>query len=423
MEADTGRISARSWWTWLFCTFVILCSVPGHSSGICPFTEPLLRDLPLTRHDLSTNHALATLLAALLTAWSGRQCDRFGMRKVLLGAFFAFGLTLLLMSALGGLRSCFSRIGDRAYWFTGLLLGFAGLKFLGHNLIPMAARAIYTRWFPGHRSLAVGCSGIIVTSCFGSAAKGLDWGIGHVGWRPVWGLWGIFSWIIVLPVIFFGIHECRAEGDTSSTAPSGDAMRPGSPFFPTVIASWEFWMLSLGIGLQLLIAHGISLHIVDVYRELHPEFRQVFNVLVPVGIVGALSGPLCGYCLDRVSMKYGLLWLYTLQFTLLGSFFLPSERASLGTFVPAMGISWCLYGILLTTAWPRFVAPCHQGRTLGWAYAQSTLGSALGPLVFSASRLKWDSYLPAMRFLMGCVLALALMTLCRVRKEVLAPKA
>ncbi|MDR2377557.1 MAG: MFS transporter [Puniceicoccales bacterium] len=420
-EKNANRISGRSWLNWALCTFVIVCSAPGHSSGICAFTEPLLRDTPLTRHNFSSIYALATVLAACLTAWGGRQCDRFGMRRALLGSFFAFGLVLLLLSGLPLGCRCLSAIDPKWYWGIGLALGFAGLKFLGHNLIPLSARAIYIQWFPGHRSLAVGCSGLLVTSCFGLAAKGFNWGIGRYGWQGVWGAWGLLSCFLVLPVIFFGIHERGHGVSAKSPTSSAEGRVPAASFFRTVVASWEFWMLSLSVTLQLLIANGVSLHIVDIYRELRPEFQQVFDLFVPIGLIGALSGFLWGCLLDRISMKYGLLLLYALQFTLLGSFFIPSPKAS-SVFVLAMGTSWSLYGILLTTAWPRFVPANYQGRTWGWVYAQIMLGSAIGPWIFSASRLHEGSYLPAMGWLMGGVLTLAALSLCRVRKDVLAPK-
>ncbi|MDR0728415.1 MAG: hypothetical protein LBF21_02295, partial [Puniceicoccales bacterium] len=65
----------------------------------------------------------------------------------------------------------------------------------------------------------------------------------------------------------------------------------------------------------------------------------------------------------------------------------------------------------------------YQGRTWGWVYAQIMLGSAIGPWIFSASRLHGGSYLPAMACLMGGVLTLAVLSLCRVRRDILAPKA
>ncbi|MDR3143648.1 MAG: MFS transporter [Puniceicoccales bacterium] len=423
-EKNANRISGHSWLNLSLCTFVIVCSAPGHSSGLCAFTEPLLRDTPLTRQDFSSIYALATVLAACLTAWGGRQCDRFGMRRVLLGSFFAFGLVLLLLSGLPLGYRCFSAIGHKLYWGVGLALGFAGLKFLGHNLIPLSSRAIYIQWFPGHRSLAVGCSGLLVTFFFGLAAKSFDWGIGRYGWQWVWGAWGLLSWFLVLPVIFLGLRE-RGHGVSSKSpsVPSAEGQAPAASFFQTVVASWEFWMLSFGVTLQLLIAHGISLHIVDIYRELRPEFQRVFDIFIPIGIIGALSGFLWGCLLDRISMKHGLLLLYALQFTLLGSFFIPSMKASSAFFVLAMGSSWSLYGILLTAAWPRFVPVSYQGRTWGWVYAQAMLGSAAGPWIFSASRLHGGSYLPAMRWLMFSVVTLAVLSFCCVRREVLAPKA
>ncbi|MDR2420109.1 MAG: MFS transporter [Puniceicoccales bacterium] len=417
-------LSSRSWLTLGLCTLVILCCVPGHTAGICPFTEPLLRDLPLTRHDLSTIYALATILAALLTTYGGKKCDQIGMRRVLLEAALAFGATFGILSALPYGRRYFSALGDRTYWFTGLTVGFIGLKFLGHNLIPLAARAIYVQWFPGHKALAVGCSGLITTFVFGFAAKCFDWGIASYGWPRVWGVWCFLSWLILLPIIFFGIHENSplTLAEISRSSPINDTPASAS-FFRTVIASWEFWMLSMGVTVQLLIANGISFHIVDIYGELHPQFQHVFNVFIPIGIIGALSGPLLGCLCDAISLKYGLFMLQALQLAILSSFFITHERWSFCVFAMTMGMSWSLYGILLTTSWSRFVAKPYQGRTLGWVYAQTMLGSAAGPWLFSASHLVWDTYRPMMQYLILGIVTMMALTITFVKRETLAPRA
>jgi MFS family permease len=181
-------------------------------------------------------------------------------------------------------------------------------------------------------------------------------------------------------------------------------------------------MLSMGVTVQLLIANGISFHIVDIYGELRPQFQHVFNVFIPIGIIGALSGPLLGYLCDAISMKYGLLTLQALQLAILSSFFIIHERWSFGVFAISMGMSWCLYGILLTTSWSRFVAKSYQGRTLGWVYAQTMLGSAAGPWLFSVSRLLWDSYRPVMQYLILGIVTMMAMTITFAKKETLAPK-
>jgi hypothetical protein len=346
------------------------------------------------------------------------------MRKILLGSIFIFGLTLLVLSVLHRCRGWFSFFSDQAYWATGLTFGFVGLKFLGHNLIPLAARATYIQWFSGHRALAVGCSGVIVTFAFGTAAKCFHWGIEAYGWQRVWGAWWILSWAIALPIIFLGIHEgCRStHSKTSAETPVNNGI-PMAPFCRTVIASWEFWMLSIGVTMQLLIANGISLHIVDIHRELRPRVQHVFDIFIPIGIIGACSGPILGGLLDKISMKYGLLALYALQATILGSFLMTSEKESLWAFIPSMGLSWSLYGILLTASWSRFVTHSYQGRTLGWVYAQTMLGSAIGPWIFSFSHLKWGSYLPTIKWLMMGIGAMMALTISFVKKETLVPKA
>ena len=86
-------------------------TLPGRTQGLGLITEPLLRDLGVTRVAYAQINLVATLVGALFCAGIGRLLDRQGSRVVLTALAIALGLVVVAMSRATGLIrfSCSSR--------------------------------------------------------------------------------------------------------------------------------------------------------------------------------------------------------------------------------------------------------------------------------------------------------------------------
>src|SRR4029453_11802166 len=91
----------RVYYGWVALCVAALAMVgtlPGRTQGLGLITEPLLRDLGLTRVAYAQINLVATLIGAVFCIGVGRLIDRAGSRVVLTVTAAALGLTVLAMS-------------------------------------------------------------------------------------------------------------------------------------------------------------------------------------------------------------------------------------------------------------------------------------------------------------------------------------
>src|SRR6187431_2165015 len=91
----------RAYYGWVVLGVAALAMVgtlPGRTQGLGLITEPLLRDLGLSRVMYAQINLVATLIGALCCLGVGRLIDRVGSRIVLTAIAVALGVTVLTMS-------------------------------------------------------------------------------------------------------------------------------------------------------------------------------------------------------------------------------------------------------------------------------------------------------------------------------------
>ena len=95
------RVGGRAYYGWVVLGVAALAMVgtlPGRTQGLGLITEPLIRDLGLSRVAYAQVNLVATLIGALFCIGVGRLIDRLGSRLVLTVTAVALGLTVLTMS-------------------------------------------------------------------------------------------------------------------------------------------------------------------------------------------------------------------------------------------------------------------------------------------------------------------------------------
>src|ERR1700693_3170160 len=91
----------RLYYGWLVLGVAALAMVgtlPGRTQGLGLITEPLIRDLGITRVAYAQINLIATLVGSLFCFGIGRLTDSRGSRVVVTAASLALGATVLLMS-------------------------------------------------------------------------------------------------------------------------------------------------------------------------------------------------------------------------------------------------------------------------------------------------------------------------------------
>src|SRR4030095_7253507 len=91
------------WVNLVIAAFAMVGTLPGRTQGLGLITEPLLKDLHLSRLLYAQINLWATLIGALFCIGIGRLIDRFGSRIVLTFVSVALAAVVLLMSSANSL--------------------------------------------------------------------------------------------------------------------------------------------------------------------------------------------------------------------------------------------------------------------------------------------------------------------------------
>src|SRR6187551_1639407 len=95
----------RAYYGWVVLGVAALAMVgtlPGRTQGLGLITEPLMRDLGLSRVGYAQINLVATLVGALGCFGVGRLLDRYGSRGVLTALALLLGVVVVAMSQAAG---------------------------------------------------------------------------------------------------------------------------------------------------------------------------------------------------------------------------------------------------------------------------------------------------------------------------------
>lgn len=129
----------------------------------------MIRDLGVSRGQISTAYLIGTLLGALL-------------------------LSLPLVHGL-----------------TGLTLGFVGIRLLGQGALGLTATTAAARWFTRRRGTAPGIVSAAGAAGISTAPLLLERLISAYGWRTAWVVEGLLIWAIVIPLAVFAMRDDPAH--------------------------------------------------------------------------------------------------------------------------------------------------------------------------------------------------------------------
>ena len=86
------------WMILLWGVIGIILSVPGQTTGLSAFIEPLLKSLGMSRLELANAYMIGTLSCSFLLTPAGKLFDRIGARWMGFGSCLALGIVAILLS-------------------------------------------------------------------------------------------------------------------------------------------------------------------------------------------------------------------------------------------------------------------------------------------------------------------------------------
>jgi MFS family permease len=397
-ELGVGKPAGRYYYGWIcvvVASLAMVATLPGRTMGLGLITEPLLRDLQMSRTDYATVNLWATLIGAGFGIGFGKLLDRFGARLVLSVITAALALVVLATTTATG--------------FWNLLVWVTLTRGLGQSALSAASIALVGKWFERKADIAMGVYAVLLTMGFMGAFPGMEAAVARWGWRSAWFGMGLVLLVFVPIFVAFTRNSPEAVGATLDGLPQAesDEAPPLDGFtLEQALATPAFWAFALGGLVFNTVNSGVLLFNESILAE-HGFGGSLRNLLEVVVVTGLISNGLAGWLASRIPigriMGAGMILLAGCL--LLGPNL--TSMASVMSYAALFGISGGIVTVVFFSYWGHAFGRLHLGRIQGAAQAITVLASAAGPLLLAEFKTRTGTYAGAFYLLIPFALALA----------------
>lgn len=369
---------------------VLLCSA-GIRATPSVMILPLEQEFGWNRSTISVVISVNIALYGLIGPFSAAAMQRFGIRRVVLGA--------LVLLATGTALSTLMHMPWHMLLSWGLLVG-AGTGVAANTL----GATIVSRWFETRRGLAMG----LLTA---SAATGqmvflplMAAMVGSYGWRSVAFLVSAVA-LLAIPLVWLLLPEGPASigqkmvGQTSETADDGRSKRNPLAIaldaLRTSVRMPDFWLLFMSFFVCGLSTNGyIGTQFIAMCNDYGINEVSSASILAAMGMLDLVGTTLSGWLSDRYNPRVLLFWYYGLRG--LALIFLPYafglQYYGLAIFAIFYGLDWIATVPptvrLANDVFGRLAAPI----VFGWIVAGHQLGAATATTVAGYMRATLGNY-------------------------------
>jgi len=399
----------RGWWV-VIASVVILTVVFGvgfYSFGI--FFKPLTTEFGWGRAAVSGAMSLFTLLWGLSAPLGGRLSDRFGPKKVMLMSAIPFGASFLLLSSIQNIWQLYVFYSILAFTYGGL------------SLVPISK--MINRWFQSQKGLAMGItfSGVSLGGLIFAPIVGYM--VDVSGWRQVYIILGIGSWVVLLPIIAFVIKDMPPlrQSINLETAKLHNAIPLERINTPLVTPDWTtrkmlrssvFWGISVSFFLVNLGQIAVLTHEVPFLIDTGITPVIAASILGFTSGLGILGKLIAGYMADRLSRLSITVVSFVLQ--AVGLYMLMDARNMfvIWAFVIIFGTSVGSTAVVRPLMVNKYFGEATFGAVYGWIELTRLLGATIGPFfagwVYDVTQSYTWAFIPFMIFFVLGILPLTL---------------
>jgi len=349
-----------------FAVGVTAMSAFGQTVGVSVFIDSLIRDLSISRGEISTVFSIASLAGALTLPITGRLIDEHGVRRMALVSAGFFGAVVLALSQVQGI--------------VGLAIGFFGIRMLGQGALNLTGKIAIALKFHASPGRAVGISGALGALSVSALAVLLSACIQRFGWREVWMWCGVAIWLVVIPLT---VWTLRPAGDRALSSAAERSSGSGVDQWSRAhaVRTAVFWVITFMVASNSMILTGLMFHQISVLGEAGlspiraaanylPQTAGTAIALITVGSVAdrmprqlLLILPMA--CLTLAMVVVSFLddgWITIVYAILLGS---------------AGGMAFAAEGVLM----PRYFGVRAIASIRGLVFTVNVAGAAIGPVV------------------------------------------
>ena len=394
----------RVYYGWVVLGVAALAMVgtlPGRTQGLGLITEPLLRDLGLSRVTYAQINLVATLVGALFCIGVGRLIDRAGSRVVLTVTAVALGLTVLVMS--------------QASTVVGLLVLVTLTRGFGQSALSVISLAMVGKWFRRRLTVAMAVYALVMSIGFMAAFPLVGAVVQAAGWRVAWAAIGLALLGVLAPVAWWLDRSspdkigANLDGDPSPIAAQASAAETLAARQWTLgetLRSPAFWIFALASSVYGLVASGIGLLNESILAERGFAPDIYYTALAVTAITGLAGNFAAGALAPRVSLRTILVVAMVVLAAGLAALARVSTPAQVMVQAVAMGIAGGFVTVVFFSFWGHAYGQLHLGRIQGAAQAMTVVASAVGPLFLAVWVERTGSYAAAFYVLAGIVAVL-----------------
>jgi MFS family permease len=393
------------WWVAVAFAIMVFLST-GVRFAVGPFLKPIVADLGTDRASFSLVVALSLLLYGAFMPFVGQVVDRYGARPVAVLGTLVFGGSIAGTGLVGSL------------WQLAIVYGVLvamGLSATGH----VVGSAVVSRWFTRRRATALSLLGAASMAGMSLLVPAAMWLILHLGWRAAYGVIGLASVLILLPL---GLWVVRDSPESMGLTPDGAPVEPGRAAggpaerteVGTAAQTSPFWqlsggMFSCGFSMSLLSAHGVPMLTDHGYHAMLASWAM--GILGASSFAGAMA---LGVVADRLGRRPVLAWLYGTRALLFAAMFLVHDSPAALLVIAALGGASMSGSLAMTSAltadiFGRFSVGSVFGTIFLVHQGGAALGSWLGGFLFEATGGYGVAFTVAsLQLLVGAGLSLAI---------------
>jgi len=399
---QVGRVgSERLYYGWVVLgvsTLAMIGTLPGRSQGLGLVTEPLLRDLQISRVAFAQINLVATLVGSLFCIGIGRLIDRAGSRLVLTVTALALGLTVVAMSQAAGAIA--------------LLIGVTLTRGFGQSALSVVSLAMIGKWFRRLLTRAMAIYALAMSIGFMAAFPLVGALVQSSGWRFAWAAIGLALVFGLAPIAWLfdrsTPESIGAEVDGGGPAAVEEQMSGVHATFGEALRSPAFWVFGLASAVYGLVASGIGLLNESILAERGFTPEIYYRALAVTAITGLLGNFAAGALAGRASLRTILV---TALFVLSGGLAALAHVSTVAHVMAqavAMGVAGGFIMVVFFAFWGRAYGRAHLGRIQGAAQVLTVVASAVGPLFLATWSEATGSYASAFYVLAVVVAALAI---------------
>ncbi len=368
------------------------------------FIEDWVRDLGISRSNISLIYGVATLAASLLLPVTGRLTDNQGARRMIVLVAVLLGLAYMGMARVSGILT--------------LLGAFLAMRFLGFGSMQLVSTHVINQWFVRRRGTAMGLANQSLAMSlllWPALAEALN---NRLGWRDSWIAFGLLVWLVMIPIGWFFFRDTperygrRPDGD----APPSELLAGGPPVNEV---NWRlaearrtgvFWLFTLALAAMTMSMAGIVFHQVSIFQAQGLD-REVAIRAFQVSALASVAGNLAvGRLLDTVSARAILAAVLLLLAGGIALLMVMHEAWQALVFAVIFGLVSGSYRVMDSTVWAKYFGRRYLGSIRGATMIGTLGGTSFGAYPLGLSYDYLGTYNPALLVLLTLPVVLVLVT-------------